>query len=65
MEVLIIENGEFGQIHILPIYLPPLEKRRKDIPLLVDTLYPSIELQQREKLNGVSPEALYFFMGYG
>ena len=42
-EVLIINNGGFQQVHIPPIYLPLLRERREDIPLLVDTLYPSIE----------------------
>jgi DNA-binding NtrC family response regulator len=65
----LIRDGRFREdlyfrIHVVPIQLPPLRQRKEDIPLLVDHFIRKYGLENRKRIQGVSPEALIHLMRY-
>ncbi|MCP3942121.1 MAG: sigma-54-dependent Fis family transcriptional regulator [Desulfobacteraceae bacterium] len=58
-----IEKGNFRQdlffrLNVIPIHVPPLRDRNKDIPLLVDTFFEKIAMQSSDPKKTLSPGAL-------
>ncbi len=58
-----IEAGNFRQelyfrLNVIPIHVPPLEERKNDIPLLIDTFFQKFALQSGGKKKVLSKEAL-------
>ncbi len=65
----LLSQGKFREdlyyrLNVIKITLPPLEKRREDIPLLVDHFVHKFNLKMAKKISGVSPEVMELFMRY-
>jgi two-component system, NtrC family, response regulator HydG len=54
----------YFRINVIPINLPPLRKRKEDIPLLVNTFIKRLELHTGKPIRGLTREALNCFMDY-
>lgn len=54
----------FYRIRVFPIELPPLRKRKSDIPQLVDAFIHRFNLQTGKHLLGLEPNALNCFMDH-
>ena len=59
-----VEQGRFRKdlfyrLHVIPIQIPPLHERRKDIPVIIDYLIENLNRDLGTKVVKVSPEALY------
>ncbi len=54
----------FYRINVLRIELPPLRKRREDVPLLVEHFIAKFNLTQGKSINGVSPDVTALLMAH-
>jgi transcriptional regulator with GAF, ATPase, and Fis domain len=54
----------YFRINVIPIHLPPLRKRKEDIPLLVNTFIDRLEIRTGKPIRGLTREALNRFMDY-
>jgi two-component system response regulator PilR (NtrC family) len=54
----------FYRINVIPIELPPLRKRREDVPLLATHFLKRFATQMQKDLQGISAEALDALAGY-
>ena len=54
----------FYRLNVIPIHMPPLRKRRDDIPLLINHFLDKYSEQAKKKIEAVSPEALKILTGY-
>jgi PAS domain S-box-containing protein len=54
----------FYRIHVVKIELPPLRKRREDLPLLIERFVTRFNRIQGKSIAGVSSEALAFLMAH-
>jgi PAS domain S-box-containing protein len=64
-----VESGLFREdlyyrLNVVKIELPPLRRRREDIPLLVEHFLRSFNLKMGKSISGVSPEVMDLFMRY-
>ena len=64
-----IANGTFRQdlyyrINVVKLDLPPLRKRKEDIPLLVDHFIHRLNRQQEKSITGVSRQLMPFLMAH-
>jgi DNA-binding NtrC family response regulator len=64
-----VSDGHFRQdlyfrINVMNIYLPPLAKRRKDIPLLTHYFINKYSSRTNKKITGITPEAMQQLMIY-
>ncbi len=65
----LVEEGKFRQdlyyrINVIKIELPPLSKRREDIPLLIDHFIERLNTRSKKNIIGVSDEVLQILMKY-
>jgi len=65
----LLSQGKFREdlyyrLNVIKITLPSLEKRREDIPLLVDHFVHKFNVKMERKITGVSPEVMELFMHY-
>lgn len=54
----------YFRINVLPIFLPPLRKRKDDIPLLVETFMHRLRAKTGKNISGVHRDALSAMMDY-
>ena len=54
----------FFRINIIPIFLPPLRKRREDIPVLVNTFIQRLMSKTGKNITGLSHETMDLFMKF-
>jgi PAS domain S-box-containing protein len=54
----------FYRLNIVKLTLPPLRKRKEDIPLLVDHFIKKLNLRKGKNITGVSDSALQLLMTY-
>lgn len=54
----------FFRINVIPVHLPPLRKRKEDIPLLADYFIQRLRLKSAKDIRGLSPKTLSLFMEY-
>ncbi|MFO8112779.1 MAG: sigma 54-interacting transcriptional regulator [Desulfosalsimonadaceae bacterium] len=54
----------FYRLKVFPIFIPPLRKRREDIPLLVRHFTDSFNKKTGKSISGVTRDALHLLMDY-
>ncbi|RMG98433.1 MAG: sigma-54-dependent Fis family transcriptional regulator [Deltaproteobacteria bacterium] len=64
-----VQAGEFRQdlyfrLNVVQVVLPPLRRRREDIPLLVERFFERACRDMNRPLEGISAEAMQWFLSY-
>ena len=64
-----VDNGNFREdlfyrLNVIPIHLPPLRKRKEDIPLLVDHFLTLFAKKLNKELPTISPSAMALMIDY-
>jgi DNA-binding NtrC family response regulator len=54
----------FWRLNVIPITLPPLRERLSDIPLLVAHFIARFNVEKKQHLTGITPEALQILQSY-
>src|SRR6266511_1645779 len=65
----LVQQGKFREdlfyrLNVVAITLPPLRKRREDIPLLAEYFLGKFTLQNQKDISHISPEAIPFLCEY-
>jgi len=64
-----IKNGEFREdlyyrLNVVTIWLPPLRRRKRDIPILIDRFINKFSMENKKMVKGITREALDQLMKY-
>ncbi|MDL1967695.1 MAG: sigma-54 dependent transcriptional regulator [Deltaproteobacteria bacterium] len=54
----------FYRIYVIPIHLPPLRERKKDIPLLADHFIKNFSKKMNKSIKGISTDSLQKLLSY-
>ncbi|MFQ5543475.1 MAG: sigma-54-dependent transcriptional regulator [Nitrospiria bacterium] len=54
----------YYRLNVIPIPIPPLRKRKDDIPLLIEHFIQKFNRKGRKKIDGITPEALKILYKY-
>lgn len=54
----------YYRLNVIPINIPPLRKRKDDIPLLVNHFIDKFNHKKNKKVDGITPEALSLLHNY-
>lgn len=54
----------FYRINVIPVKIPPLRKRREDIPILADHFLQRMRLKSGKTIQGISNDAMKLLMTY-
>jgi DNA-binding NtrC family response regulator len=54
----------FYRLNVIPIYLPPLNERREDVPVLVEHFVDKYNKENKKQVKGLSEAAVRLFMNY-
>ena len=65
----LIKEGRFRsdlyyRLNVIRIHLPPLRRRKEDIPPLVDLFIRKYSAREGKEISGISREALHLLLGY-
>lgn len=65
----LVRKGQFREdlyyrVNVIRIELPPLERRKEDLPLLVRHFIERFNLMQRKSIQGLEPEAMSLLMAH-
>jgi two-component system response regulator AtoC len=65
-----VKQGRFREdlyyrLNVLPIQLPPLRERAKDIPLLLKYYVDTFNTEFKKRVQGIAPDAMARLQGYG
>jgi len=65
----LLEEGKFREdlfyrLNVIPIHLPPIRKRKDDIPLLVNHFLKKYVEREHKNVVSISPEAMKMLTGY-
>ena len=65
----LVKTGEFRQdlfyrINVIRLDLPPLRRRKEDIPALVERFVQRLNLRQARTVRGISPQAMALLMAH-
>ncbi len=52
----------FFRLNVIPLYIPPLRKRRADVPILIDHFVKQANQQYGKEVRGISKEVMEKFM---
>ena len=64
-----VQNGEYREdlyyrLSAVTFHMPPLRRRKEDIPLLVDTFISEFSAENGKKVSGITNQAMRFLMRY-
>ncbi|MBM7646255.1 PAS domain S-box-containing protein [Scopulibacillus daqui] len=64
-----IQEGEFRsdlyfRLNVIPLHIPPLRKRKEDIPLLMEHFLTDIKGKLAKSIDGFQPEVIALFQNY-
>ena len=64
-----VEKGTFREdlyyrVNVIPMVMPPLRKRKSDIPLLADSFLRNLSITRGKAVEGISHDALRILMNY-
>ena len=54
----------FYRLNVIPVTLPPMRRRREDIPLLLDHFLKRLSADKRRSVSGIAPEAMQVLKMY-
>lgn len=64
MDQRLFREDLFFRINVIPIHMPPLRRRREEIPLLVNTFIHRLNKETGKTIHGLSPETMEIFMAH-